>query len=177
MRRKLAQTLAMYAIMAILLAWPILQLAEWYGAKREKADAVELLYQVSLFQMELLGGCLNEAGRAKDTDQLNGLKQAAYSANYAHERLAMALGRESIGKLESVSELLQWVVRLQIGGSRTLKPEELKTLQEAAKLFKPLFEDYGKLTVSGRGFFTSQGEKVKKEDRALAELLIETQLR
>lgn len=176
MRRNIGRTLTVYAIMALLLAWPILQIYDWYGTKREKGDAVQLLYQVSLFQMELLNGYLNEAGKAQDTEQLNGLKQAAYSANYTHERLTIALGRDGLDKLESVNELLQWIVRLQIGGTRGLKPEEVQLLQESAKLFKPLYENYGKL-MTDSGYVPSQGEKLAKDDSALAELIRKKQLR
>lgn len=176
MRRRVGRTLIVYACMAVLVAIPIIQLYDWYGEKREKGDAVELLYQVSGFQMELLAGYMNEAGRAKDTEQLNGLRQAAYSANFTHERLSMALGRDELEKLESVNELLQWMVRLQIGGQRALKPEETQTLQEAAKLFKPFYDEYGKLMTNGR-YVSSQGDKIMKIDHELAELIRKRQLR
>lgn len=176
LRKRIGRTLVVYAVMALLLVWPCYQLYEWYGAKQEKSDAVQLLYQVSLFQIELLYGYLNEAGKAKDTEQLNGLKQAAYSAFFTHERLAMALGKTGFGKLESVNELLQWIIRLQIGGARAMKPEETKLLQEAAEKFKPLFDDYGKL-MTGSGYVSSQGERLAKDDQALAELISGKQLR
>lgn len=177
MRKRWFRRLLVYLIMACMAAWPIYQLAGWYDAKKTKADAVSLLYQVSLFQMELLSSSLNEAAKAKDTDQLNALKQAAYSANYTHERLTMAVGEDRLEKLDSVPELLQFILRLQIGGGRTLKPEESSALQEFGKLYKDLFKAYGELVSSDGHFLSSRSEKVKKADKAMADLLKKNQLR
>lgn len=171
MRKRLMRRFFTYVIMACLAALPIYQLAGWYDAKKTKVDAVNLLYQVSLFQMELLGSSINEAGKARDTDQLNALKQAAYSANYTHERLTEAVGEERLEKLESVPELLQFILRLQIGGARTLKPEETTTLQEFGKLYKDMFQAYGELLASDGHLLSSRSDKVKKADKAMAELL------
>jgi len=171
MRRGPGRIGAAYLLVGLLAIGTLWQLLTWTGSKEEKGDAVRLLYQVSLFQMEWLGSYMNDAGGVKSTDQLDSLKQAAYSAGYTHERLTLAVGGGRLAKLSSVDELLQYILRLQIGGARPLKPEEAETLQQASKTYRKLFEDYGKLLTAGGELIESQSTKVSKADKEIAELL------
>jgi len=138
--------------------------------------AVRLLYQVSRFQMELLNSSLANAAVFQQTDQLNEVKQAAYSAHYAHERLVLALGERRLANLEGLTQLMQYILRLQIGGQRALRADELSTLQEAGKLFAQMYETYGKLFTSGGAIASSQNSRLVKLDKELAELLRNKQL-
>lgn len=134
-------------------------------------DATRLLYQVSLFQMELLNSSLNAAGSAQNTDQLDLVKQTVYAANYAHERLVLALGEERLNDLSSLTQLMQYILRLQVGGQRALKPDEQQTLQDAGKLCSQMYEAYGKLLTSSDAVVSSQSAKLAKLDGEMSSLL------
>ncbi len=161
----------MYAIVAVVVLWSALQVAEL--SEREKAGepADKMLYQVAYFQMELLGSHLAESARARDTDQLNALRQAVYSASYTHEHLVKVYGKERLARLESLSGLLQYLLRLQVGGTRPLKAEEQAMLAEASKRYAGLFEAYGKLMNDGGRVIGSQNSALKAADTAFAALL------
>jgi hypothetical protein len=79
--------------------------------------------------------------------------------------------------LHSIEQLVQLVLRLQIGGERALKPEEKETLAKAAVTFKDIYEGYGKLLTSSGKPVSSQNDKLAKLDGELAELLKKRLLR
>jgi hypothetical protein len=166
----------MVLILAVMLGWPAYQVYDWYGSHSGKHQAAFLLYQVALFQMELLNRYIGEAGKAADTSQLQGLKQAAYSAGYTHERLVLAYGQGRLAQLQGVPLLLQYLLRLEIGGDRSLRAEESQTLQELGKLFKGFYADYAKLLDSDKNIASSQNAKLAKSDAAMAALLRKKQL-
>ncbi|MED4601180.1 S-adenosylmethionine decarboxylase [Paenibacillus validus] len=161
----------MYAVVGVLVLWSGLQIVELAGRGTPVERADKMLYQVARFQMELLGSHLTESAKAKDTDGLNSLRQAAYSAAYAHEHLVLAYGEGKLAKLEAPSKLLQYLVRLQIAGTRPLKADEQQTLAEAARGFAALFAAYGSLMSPGDAVVSSQNTKLTEADKALAELL------
>jgi hypothetical protein len=163
-------------IVAVMLGWPAYQLYGLYNSHSGKHQAGYLLYQVAFFQMELLNHYMGEAGKAAETSQLEGLKQAAYSAAYTHERLVLAYGKGRLAELQSVPLLLQYLLRLEIGGQRPLRPEESQTLQELGKMFKAFYADYAKLLDSDKNVTASQNGKLAKTDLAMAVLLRKKQL-
>lgn len=167
--------LALWLLAGLVIGVTILQLSGGEGqGRQDHEDAARLLYQVSQFQLELLASAAAEAGQAKDTDQLNALKQAAYSANFTHERLAMAKGNE-LSELGSMQQLLQYVVRLQMTGKRALKPEEAETLKAVGELYRAMSDEYAKLMSSGGGVISSQNDKLKKADKTIVEQLRDMQ--
>src|SRR4051794_13206781 len=117
----------MVMIMGLVLIWPFYQLYDTFHSRAGKQDVVYLLYQVSLFQMELLNSVIGDGTNYRDTNQLNVLKQAAYAANYSHEHLVIAVEPDSLAELQSIPQLMQYILRLQIGGNRLLKPDEVTT--------------------------------------------------
>lgn len=161
----------MYAIAAVLVLWSGLQIVELAGRGTPAERADKMLYQVARFQMELLGSHLTESAAAKDTDGLNSLKQAAYSAAYSHDHLVLAYGENKLTKLGAPSKLLEYLMRLQIGGRRPLNADELQTLAEAARGYAELFEAYSRLMSPGDTVVSSQNAKLKEADEALTELL------
>lgn len=173
MRRRTIGSIVFVLMCGLLVVLPFWQLADWASTKQAKGDAVQLLYEVSDFQMELLGSTLNEAGGLKTTDQLNEWKRAAFAAQYTHERLAMAVGQDTLGKLDSLDTLLEWIMRAQIGGNRSLKQEEQKLLQEAGKKYTPIMEAYGKLMSSGGEVIGSVRGQLEDADGELSKLLKE----
>jgi hypothetical protein len=165
MRRKIPSTIAIYGVVLLLLIWPSLQLYGLLQNKAEKADATYLLYQVSLFQMELLGSYLQQVGKLQDTGGLDALKQSLYAVEYTHERLVLAVGSDQLVQLDGINLLLQYTLRLQIGGQRLLKPEEKEILQDAANRIQDMYAIYGNLMSSAGGIVSSQNDKLGKLDK------------
>ncbi len=170
-RRRSGRMAVVVVVLAAVVGWPLYQFYDMMHPGPQTHDAVRMLYQVSLFQVELLNDLLNEAGRDERTGQLDALKQAVYSAGYTHERLMMAVGEDRLTPLNSVSGLLQWIIRLRIGGDRQIKPEEADVLRQAGEQFKPLYEIYGGLMSSGGKIISSQNRKLAQADRNVYDLL------
>ncbi|WP_248927437.1 S-adenosylmethionine decarboxylase [Paenibacillus hamazuiensis] len=171
MGKRRTRKLWMYVLLALFIVWPVYHITEMLGGGEGKQDATKLLYQVSLFQMELLGGFLNDAAGAQNTSALNEMKQVLYSAQYAHEHLVLAVGEKELSALPSLNQLLQYVTRLQIGGQRPLKSEEVQTLQEVHKQFAELYDAYSKLMSSGDEIIGSQNKRLEKADKAIGEAI------
>ncbi|WP_284637847.1 S-adenosylmethionine decarboxylase [Paenibacillus silviterrae] len=165
----------MYAILALLIVWPISQIVGMLQTDAHREEADKLLYKVSFFQMELLGSYLQDAGVVRDTESLAALRQSLYTANYTHDHLVLAYGESALTKLESLSQLMQYILRLQIGGQRPLKTDELQTLSEVNRLYADLYDAYGKL-LSGGDIVSSENTRLAKADKAIAELLKKKQL-
>ncbi|MFD0871247.1 Uncharacterised protein [Chlamydia abortus] len=159
-------------LILFLLLWPIYQIYGMLQPGKSKQDATFLLYQVSLFQLELLSNLLGEAESAAHTGQLNALRQAAYSVNYTHERLVLAVGSDQLAELKSIPQLLQFIMRLQLGGERPLKSAELETLAEIRKGCKAIYEQYTKLMTSNRTTVIAiENDKLAKADEEMAAIL------
>ncbi|MVP00509.1 hypothetical protein [Paenibacillus lutrae] len=171
MRSQLKKKLIVGLLLAGLLAWPLTSLYGYATRHEDNPDAERLLYQVSLFQIELLNRFLQDSAQPMDTRQLDSLKQTLYSASYTHERLVLALGKDNVNPLHSLPLFMQYILRLQIGGERALKAEEKNVLQEAAKLFAGLHEAYGKLMASSGSIVSSQSKTVSEIDEKLNSLL------
>ncbi|MDU0203528.1 MULTISPECIES: S-adenosylmethionine decarboxylase [Paenibacillus] len=172
MRRKLTRKAILYSIVLFLIIWPIYQLSQMLGHHKEEHDASHLLYQVSLFQMELLMSYLEEAAQSKTTDELAASQQALYSAGYTHERLVLAAGgSDYLTPMSSMMQLSQYLQRLQIGGERALKPDELQTLKEAGLQYKSMYEVYEKIMASNGDIVSSQNTKLAELDSNLTAFL------
>lgn len=162
----------------VVAAMALITLIQWIaasgGREQAPADARRMLYETSLFQVELLAGHAAEAARASSTGDLDGLKQAAYSVQFTHERLAMAVGA-GMPALDGVPALLDWIVRLQIGGERRLKSEEAERLAAAAPSIAELYDAYTELFGAGKGEIgkpaAAAGERIRKADGELSSIL------
>ncbi|UUZ84384.1 hypothetical protein LJK88_12185 [Paenibacillus sp. P26] len=161
----------LYAFVGVLIAWPLIQTIHLLGKDAPVERADKLLYQVSLFQMELLGSYLQTGNKSQNTDALNALRQAVYSAQYTHEHLVMAYGESKLAKLESLPSLMQYILRLQVGGARRLKPEEAAVLGDVNRQFADLYDAYGKLLSSGGDIVESQNIRLEKADKSITDLL------
>ena len=168
----MARKAVVYGVVFILLVWPIYQLLQMSGTHKEDHDATHLLFQVSLFQIEILKSSLGEAAERKTTDELNGVKQALYAAEYTHERLVLAAGGEDeLTLLSSMDQLSQFVQRLQLGGERALTPAESQTLKESQKQYNSMCEVYVKMMASSGKIISSQNAKLSELDRNLTAYL------
>lgn len=176
-RKTVLRKVGIWLSLLVLVGWPISRIYGYLSQSQGGENASLLLFQVAQFQMELLGSSLAEAAKAQDTKELDSLRLSAYSANYTHERLVAALGDGKLTPLHSIEQLVQCVLRLQIGGERALKSEEKEALAEASAAFKDIYEGYGGL-LSGSGKpVSSQNDKLAKTDEQLNELLKKRLLR
>jgi hypothetical protein len=168
MARGKSGNLAVFILLVIMAGWSLYQFYGLIHPKSEKQDAARLLYQVSLFQMELLGSFLNEAGHASQTSDLDSLNQSVYSANYTHQRLVLAMGESKLAPLQSIGQLMQFIMRLRIGGERPLKTDEVETIREVSVKFKEFYAVYEQLMSSGSGIVDSNNEKLIKLDAEIS---------
>jgi hypothetical protein len=155
----------------IIIFWPLYQLHDVFTSDVEKQDASKMLYQVSLFQLEMLNSYLNEAVNVQHTEQLHALKQAAYSANFTHERYVLAVGSDKLIHLDSISAIMQYVLRMQIGGQREVKETERKTLEKASRAFKDVYHTYEVLLSSSGQIIKGKNNELKKIDREIFDYL------
>ncbi|WP_199618458.1 hypothetical protein [Paenibacillus alkalitolerans] len=169
--RKGPRTIVLVVI-AVMGVWTVIQLIGALRSDNTSEDAKILLYEASLFQVELLSGFAGEANRLAATDQLNGLKQAAYSVEYTHGKLLKAWGAP-LPELRSVSRLMEWIVRMQIGGDRALKAEETELLGAVGPHFQQLHAAYAQLLTQSGHIVGSQADMMKKADDAIVKLLSE----
>lgn len=132
-------------LIVLFAAMPLWQLADWLSLKGKRDKTVVLLYQVTLFQMEMMDKTISEKSNVTSTAGLEEWRSAVYSAAYAHERLANALSDHLPVKLEGLEALMQWIARVQVGGGRSLAKEEAELLRQAAPLCTKLVSAYGRL--------------------------------
>ncbi|KIL40327.1 hypothetical protein SD70_14515 [Gordoniibacillus kamchatkensis] len=164
--------MAAAAALAILLLWSVSQTVGMLrSGGHSDESAVRLLYQVSELHIELLGSQLKQAAGAKTAAELEPLKQALYTAAFTHDKLVKAVGEQNLTPLHSLTELSQLMLRLQLGGTRAVKPDEAALLQETAGLFAELEESYGKLLSSGDAVVASQNRAIAETDEKLVKLL------
>ncbi|TVY11882.1 S-adenosylmethionine decarboxylase [Paenibacillus cremeus] len=169
--RRVRKKLFMYLIAALLIGWPIIQMVEMVVHHEPQENAEKLLYQVSFFQMELLGSYLTESVKISNTDGFNALRQSVYSAQFAHDHLSSAYGESHLPRLDSLAQLMQYLLRLQIGGGRPLKTEEQQTIAEVNRQYAEIYDAYGKLVTSSGALVSSQADRMAKADKAISELL------
>ncbi|OCT14911.1 hypothetical protein A8709_12310 [Paenibacillus pectinilyticus] len=172
MKQKLIRKAILYGVVLFLIIWPIYQLTQMFGSPKEDHDATHLLFQVSLFQMEIVKSSLESAAQSKNTNDLDAVKQALYSAEYTHERLVLAAGgNDELTPLTFMSQLTQYVQRLQLGGARTLKADELQTMKETQKEYNDMYAVYEVMMASNGHIISSQNAKLTELDRNLTTFL------
>lgn len=170
--RKRAGPIILVLLALTALVLPLWQMYDWMAVKKDKEQTVVLLYQVTQLQMEMLGSTITDASPVSlsaSTSALNEWKRSAYGAQYAHERLAEAVGGGLIPRLEGLEALNQWILRMQVGGARSLDKEELGVAAAAASGYKSLLEAYGGLNNQHGTLSASAAGRLKKADSALAE--------
>jgi flagellar biogenesis protein FliO len=172
MGRNLKKGIFLIALLMMAI-WSLHQLKGVLFPEREQQNPINMLYQVSLFQIELLNGFLDEASGATNTEQLHMLRQSAYSANYTHERFVLAVGGSEVSHLKSLSSIVQYVLRLQIGGQRDLKEKEQNAIREVSKSFKDIYSIYETLLSSSYEVISSQNAKLDTIDQKVSNYLQE----
>jgi hypothetical protein len=165
------QTLFLVAV-SLLIGWSLNSFFHLFQSTDAQQSGPHLLHQVVKFQFELLGSSFTEIVNLKSTQELNALKQAAYSVDYTHERFLLSLGSDKAVALHSMTRLMDYILRLQMGGDRLLKPEEIQVFQDAGKLIKQLSQEYAKLMASYEDrIISSENNKVIKTDQGIVQLI------
>lgn len=157
--RKRAGRIFIWTIPLLLAVLGAYQLVDLYAGKAAHENASRMLFEAANFQIEMMSRFMSEAKGVRTSGQLNSLKNAVYSAAYVHDRFANSFPAGQIDRLESLDELLQYVLHLQIGGDRPLKEEEREIMLEAEPLLAELAEVYA-------GLMTEQG-KLNRYERGL----------
>jgi hypothetical protein len=170
-KMKGSQTLFLVAA-SLMIGWSLNSFFHLFESTKVQQSGSHLLHQVVIFQLELLSLSFNESANLKSTQELNILKQAAFSVEYTHERFLLSLGSNKAVALHSMTRLMDYILRLQMGGDRPLKPEEIKVFQDVEKLVKQLSQDYAKLMTSyDDRIIASENDKVIKTDEVIVEFL------
>jgi hypothetical protein len=169
-KMKGSQALFIVVVM-VMLGWIFNSLYQLFHTTSEQQNGSHLLYQIALFQIELLNSSLADITNLKSTQHLKIIKQAAYSVDYTHERYLISLGSNKTVELYSMKRMMDYILRLQIGGDRPLKPEETQAFVNTGILFKQLYEEYAKLMINpNSGIIASQNAKIHKVDQALVDI-------
>ncbi|WP_442603440.1 S-adenosylmethionine decarboxylase [Paenibacillus sp. KN14-4R] len=162
----------LYVLLAILLIWPTFQLfSGGSDSSGHHGNAEKLLYEVSLFQMEILNSQLSNPSRFTQTTALDGVKSAVYSVSFTHERLRLAIGENNLADMDGLPQLLQYMMRLQMGAQRPLKSEEMEVFVAASKLVSEMYGNYEKLLTSTGEVVPSQNELLAGNNTKLRKLL------
>ncbi|CAM3501160.1 hypothetical protein [Marinicrinis lubricantis] len=160
-------------VTALVIGYPAYQILTVMDQEEHREDAVLMLYQVSLFQMEMLRGALVDSENARTTSDLEALKQSLYSAGYVHERFRLAVGSGNLGKLDFPERMQQYILRIQIGGERKLEDRELQPFIETSKIYEGMFETYRQLMSSSKEVYRSQNERLQELDQELSNMFQE----
>jgi hypothetical protein len=82
-------------LVSFILGWTLNSVYHVVHSSVEKQNDSHLLYQVVVFQIEMLNITFVDIPNLKSTQQLTVLKQMAYSVGYTHERFLISLGSNS----------------------------------------------------------------------------------
>jgi hypothetical protein len=158
-------------MISLMIGWTLHSVYNVIKEPDEQHSDSHLLYQVTLFQSEMLNNALANSPNLKSTEELTVLKQAAYAVDYTDERFLIALGTAKANELLSLKRMMDYILRLQIGGERPLKSDEIQTFVDAGLLFKELYDEFAKLMVNNDNkVIASQNTKVHKLDQTLVDL-------
>jgi hypothetical protein len=158
-------------IVSLMLGWSLNSVYHVVNSHVGKPSDSHLLYQIAVFQIEMLNSTLLDIPNIKSTQQLTILKQMAYAVDYTHERFLISLGTNKVTELSSLKRMMDYILRLQIGGDRTLKLEEIQIFIDTSLLYKQLYENYAKLMPDGEGgIVASENTKIHKADIAITNI-------
>lgn len=163
----------LWFVLLFMISYPVYQIFDFMGTKETRADAVQMLYEVSLFQMEMLHSELQEAATAERSSELNELKKTVYGANFTHDRLVAVVGSKSLYPMDSIKELMEYIMRLQIGGDRGLTDEEKEGLVQISEQFSQCYELYRELFSSEGKVYGSKRDELHQLDQSISQLIKE----
>lgn len=136
-----------------------------------RKDASQMLYEVVNFQMGILNSSLMEALHMNNTKDLDRVKLAAYSANFGHERMVRAYGKDELEYLPAIDGLVNMITGWQIGGDRPLSQQERELLVAYSSKFAEVIPTYGILVNNNHQVVSVQSEQLNKLSMQLDSLL------
>lgn len=171
MIKKRTARLVVWLVPIVLICWAGYQLIDLYASRSAHQDASRMLFEASSFQIELLSRFMSEASSARTSEQLDALRNAAYSASFVHDRFTRAFPPGHIAELASLNELLQAMLHLQIGGDRPLKAEEQAVLKELEPVLAELSTVYSTLMSEDGTIQRYERRMLEELDRQVISLL------
>jgi hypothetical protein len=156
-------------VMLLTMGWTLNSVYHVIQSPKKQPSDAHLIYQIALLQLEMLNNKL--ANSPINTEDLTLLKQAAYAVDYTFERFLISLGTGKANELLALKRMTDYILRLQMGGNRPLRTEEIQTLSDSAILFKQLYDEFTLLMSSeNNGIISSHNTKVHKFDQEIVEL-------
>ncbi|MWV46742.1 hypothetical protein GRF59_24335 [Paenibacillus sp. HJL G12] len=171
MRRRKSRDLLFLVLIVLLLGTLVYQGYRLARPQGGHADAEQMLYEVSLFQMKVLNTSLMDAANSGNTSELNALKLAAYSAAYTHDRLADSFGSDRLYPFPAIGGLVELLTSWQIGGNRPLSEAEKELLGSYSELFSGSVQPYQQLLSESGHVISSQNDELEKTGKQLAALI------
>ncbi|MEC0241602.1 hypothetical protein P4H66_17425 [Paenibacillus dokdonensis] len=171
MRRRRSRDLLFAGLILLLLTILVYQGYRMMRPQAGHADAEKMLYEVSLFQMQVLNTSLMDASDSENTSQLNALKLAAYSAAFAHDRLVNSLGKDKVYSFSAIGDLVDALTTWQIGGNRPLSEVERELLVKYSELFSGAVSSYQQLLSESGHVISSKNDELEKTGKQLATLI------
>ncbi|MCJ8013814.1 hypothetical protein MUG84_18980 [Paenibacillus sp. KQZ6P-2] len=171
MRRRKSRDILFLCLIALLFAILVYQGYRMMLPQKGHADAEQMLYEVSLFQMQVLNTSLMDAAHSGNTSDLNALKLAAYSAAYTHDRLVNSVGGDKLYPFPAIGGLVDVITSWQIGGNRPLSESEKELLGSYSELFSGAVQSYQQLLSESGHVISSQNDELEKTGKQLAALM------
>ncbi|WP_052339447.1 hypothetical protein [Gorillibacterium massiliense] len=172
MMRRRRFPILLWLIVLFMAAGTIYQTVDWYRAKTDKPEAERYLYQICLFQMQALASALQQP--PEGAPEMESLKRLVYIARFSHEKLVLTYGEDRVDTLDSLQELLSYLMGAQISGvpeSESGFAGDTNKWREMATLYKEISEHYAKLITTGGEVVTTQNDALAKLDREAMKLL------
>ncbi|MEC0372347.1 hypothetical protein [Paenibacillus chibensis] len=171
MRRRKLRDLLFLGLIVLLLIVLAYQAYRMMRPQSGHADAEQMLYEVSVFQIQVLNTSLLDAAHMNNTGELNALKLAAYSAAYTHERLVKSLGMNKLYSFPAIDGLIDLITTWQIGGNRPLSDAEKELIGKYSELFSNVVLPYQQLLSENGKVIASQDDQLEKTGKQLADLV------
>lgn len=156
-------------LLFFILVWSLYSIFNQSPKQYQADSATMLLYEVSLFQLELLNNRINYTDEFSNDSSVELLKQAVYAVQFTHERLSIAMEYQ-LPDLKGLDKMMEYIIRLQIGGIQTFNEEAKAVLFEASELIDHMYEHYSHLISSRGQIIKSSKTELINYDEQLYEL-------
>ncbi|AOZ91930.1 hypothetical protein [Paenibacillus crassostreae] len=171
MRRRKNKDFLFKCLFLLLIGILLFESYQLFQPDEKKKDASLMLFEVVNFEMEILNSSLMESVQINNTNELDRLKLAAYSASFGHERMVKVFGEDQIVYLPAIEKLVNMITGWQIGGDRPLSMSEKNILVEFSAKFAEIVSIYAILVDSDRGMTSTQADKLATIGQQLDDII------
>jgi hypothetical protein len=161
-----------YAAILCLASCSVSQLMNQVESPKDRIDVKHLLFDVSLYQIELLNQSLHHHKQLHHTPSLSALHQLLYTVAFTHDKVVLAYGEDYISRMTCIQAFMQLIHRWQLSGERPLLTIEISALEDFAIQFQHIYETYRNLLSSEGKVIVSQNEKWTQMDAELNHRII-----